>query len=90
MPHLIETYALNCGLKIDKPFMLEKFFPVDVENFITIHPNSKYTSKCYDYWQEVVDLIREPLKENNIDILQIGTKEDVPSRLLALARYLLT
>lgn len=78
MPHLIETYALNCGLKIDKPFMLEKFFPVDVENFITIHPNSKYTSKCYDYWQEVVDLIREPLKENNIDILQIGTKEDVP------------
>ena len=68
MPHLIETYALNCGLKIDKPFMLEKFFPIDVENFITIHPNSKYTSKCYDHWQEVVDLIREPLKENNIDM----------------------
>lgn len=80
MPHLIETYALNCGLKIDKPFMLEKFFPIDSENFITIHPNSKYSSKCYDYWQEVVDLISAPLKEKNIDILQIGTKEDVPLR----------
>tara|TARA_B100000508_G_scaffold105884_1_gene84034 strand:+ start:513 stop:1727 length:1215 start_codon:yes stop_codon:yes gene_type:complete len=78
MPHLIETYALNCGLKIDKPFMLEKFFPIDTENFITVHPNSKYSSKCYDYWQDVIDIIKGPLKEKNIDILQIGTKEDIP------------
>ena len=78
MPHLVETYALNCGLKIDKPFMLEKFFPLDIDRYITIHPNSKDDSKCYDYWQEVVDLIKEPLKEKNINIVQIGIKDDAP------------
>jgi hypothetical protein len=80
MPHLVETYALNCGLKIDKPQILEKFFPLTSDKFITIHPNSKYGSKCYDYWDEVVNIIKDPLKENGIDILQIGTKEDTPIR----------
>tara|TARA_R100000808_G_scaffold25086_1_gene61604 strand:- start:1864 stop:3045 length:1182 start_codon:yes stop_codon:yes gene_type:complete len=78
--HLVETYALNCGLKIDQPFILEKFFPLDIENFITIHPNSKFPSKCYDYWQDVVDILYPVLEEKNIKILQIGTKDDVPLR----------
>jgi hypothetical protein len=80
MPHLVETYALNCGLKIDRPHILQKFFPLTSEKFITLHPNSKFGSKCYDYWDEVVSIIAMPLKENGIDIIQIGTKEDTPIR----------
>ena len=80
MPHLVETYALNCGLKIDRPHILQKFFPLTSEKFITLHPNSKFGSKCYDYWDEVVSIIAMPLKENGIDIIQIGTKEDAPIR----------
>lgn len=80
MPHLIETYALNCGLKIDKPYIYQRFFPLNAEKFITIHPNSKYQSKCYDYWQETVDAILPELSKNNISIVQIGTKEDQPIR----------
>ena len=76
--HLVETYALNCGLKIDKPYIYEKFFPLDIENFITLHPNSKYGSKCYDYWQDVVDILLPRLEENGIKILQIGMKDDRP------------
>ena len=76
--HLVETYALNCGLKIDKPYIYEKFFPLDVEKFITLHPNSKYGSKCYDYWQDVVDILLPKLEKENIRILQIGVAEDNP------------
>tara|TARA_Y100001937_G_C7109880_1_gene326976 strand:+ start:29 stop:1207 length:1179 start_codon:yes stop_codon:yes gene_type:complete len=80
MPHLIETYALNCGLKIDKPFLLEKYFPVEFDNYITFHPFSKYESKSYDYWQDVVDFIHPELQKNGIEILQIGAKDDTPFR----------
>ena len=76
--HLVETYALNCGLKIDKPYIYAKFFPLDVEKFITLHPNSKYGSKCYDYWQDVVDILLPKLEKENIQILQIGVAEDKP------------
>ncbi len=78
MPHLLEAYALNCGLKIDRPYVYQKFFPLNVEKFITIHPNSKCDSKCYDYWQEVVLFLQPELTKNGISIIQIGTKEDKP------------
>jgi len=76
MPHLVETYALNCGLKIDKPFLLEKYFPIEFDKYITFHPFSKYESKSYDYWQEVIDFIHPELQKNGIEILQIGAKDD--------------
>lgn len=78
MPHIIETYALGCGLKIDKPYIYQKFFPLTVDEFITIHPNSKYDSKCYEYWQEVVDFLKPELDKSKISIVQIGVKEDEP------------
>lgn len=78
MPHLIETYALTCGVKIDKPFIYQKFFPLIADKFITIHPNSKYEAKCYDYWQEVVDFLKPALDKSGISIVQIGVKEDSP------------
>tara|TARA_Y100000593_G_scaffold26231_1_gene52161 strand:- start:1125 stop:2309 length:1185 start_codon:yes stop_codon:yes gene_type:complete len=78
MPHLIETYALNCGLKIGEPSIIEKFYPINLDKYITFHPNSKYDSKSYDYWQEVLDIIAPPLKEMGISIVQIGSKGDRP------------
>ena len=78
MPHLVETYALNCGLKIDKPFLLEKYFPLEFDNYITFHPFSKYESKSYDYWQDVIDFIHPELEKAGIRILQIGGKDDTP------------
>jgi hypothetical protein len=76
--HLVERYATACGVKIDKPYIYENFFPLPVEKYITFQPYSKYPSKNYDYWEEVVLIILPYLQKNNINIIQIGGKDDKP------------
>jgi len=76
--HIIETYALNCGLKIDKPFIYEKYCPIPFDNYISFQPCSKYESKSYDLWQEVIDQIVPKLIQKNIHIVQIGGKDEKP------------
>ncbi len=74
--HLIERYATSCGVKIGKPYIYETFFPLPVEKYITFQPFSKYSSKNYDYWQEVINYITPHLNKENIKIVQIGKNED--------------
>lgn len=76
--HLIETYALNCGLKIDKPYIYEKYCPLPFEKYISFQPCSKYEAKSYDLWQEVISLISPYLKSQDIHIVQIGGKDEKP------------
>jgi len=76
--HLLETYALSTGSKIGKPFILKKFFPVKFDKYITIQNSSGMPSKCYDYFQEVVDFLLPILNKHGIGIVQIGGKEDTP------------
>lgn len=76
--HLVETYATQCGAKIDKPYIYTKFFPLPVDNYVTLQPFSKYGSKCYDYWDEVVDLIKPQLDSAGISIVQIGASGERP------------
>lgn len=76
MPHLIETYSMRCGVKIDTPFILEKFFPLGAEKYITIHPYSKYDSKCYDFMQDVVNDLLPILSNLGISIVQIGAQNE--------------
>lgn len=73
--HIIESYATSCGLKIDKPYATSKFFPLNVDKYITFHPFSK-EAKNYDYWQEVVNLLLPIFAKEEIAILQIGGKDD--------------
>lgn len=74
--HLLETYALSTGSKIGHPFIVKKFFPVQYEKYITIQNSSGMPSKCYDYFQQVVDHLSPILNKYNIGIIQIGGKED--------------
>ncbi len=76
--HLIEQYAVNCGVKIGRPDIYETFFPVSSERYVSFHPTSKYESKSYDHWQIVIDLILPALKKRGIDIVQIGAKNEKP------------
>ena len=77
--HLLEAYALQNDLKIDKPFAYEKFFPLAVDNFITIDTSTLGTSSlAYDHWQLVVDLIYPKLEQQGIKIVQLGNKECTP------------
>lgn len=75
--HLIESYAINCGLRIDKPFLLEKYFPLTLDKFITFQCSSEQP-KAYDYWVDVVDIIYPHLESRGISIVQMGRKNDRP------------
>ena len=75
--HLIQEYALATSSKISRPFILEKYFPIISKKYITLNTTSK-ESKSYQYWQNVVDEILPRLKENNIDIVQIGGNGEIP------------
>lgn len=76
--HLLETYALSTGSKIDKPFIVKKFFPIPFDKYITIQNSSGMSGKCYDYFQEVIDFLHENLEKFGYKIVQIGSKDDKP------------
>ena len=70
--HLLDCYSLNCGLKIEKPFILEKFFPLDIDRFITFEPKGMFPSRQYDYWEDCLDILKPIFEKHDIKILQIG------------------
>lgn len=76
--HLIERYATSCGVKIGKPYIYDTYFPITLDKYISFQPFSKYPSKNYDYWEEVVAIISPFLQKENIHILHIGAKDDKP------------
>ena len=76
--HLVETYALSCGARIDKPLIYEKYFPLPTEKYISFQPFSGAASKNYDFWQEVIAILFPVLKKEGISILQLGGKEEKP------------
>ena len=77
--HVLESYALQNNLKIDKAEVYERFFPLAVDKYITIDTSSlKTPAMSYSHWQIVIDLIKDKLKELNISIIQLGEKECKP------------
>lgn len=76
--HLLETYALSTGSKIKKPFIIKKYFPLPFSKYITIQNSSGMPGKCYDYFQEVINHLLPSLEKENIQIIQIGSKDDAP------------
>lgn len=75
--HILESYSLQTGAKIDKPFIIQKFFPLSVDKYIVIQPFSKQ-SKSYDYWPDVIRILKPLLSKNGIEIVQIGAKGETP------------
>jgi hypothetical protein len=74
--HLVEQYALSCGVKIDKPFIETSYFPIEAEKYITLHASHRIQSKTYDYYNDVIDYIYPFLRKNGIEVVQIGNKEE--------------
>lgn len=73
MSHLIEAYARQCNVKIDKPFILSKFFPLPFdEDYITFSSQGAMSGKNYLYFQDVINLILPVLEKNNMKIIQMG------------------
>jgi hypothetical protein len=75
--HLVESLATSCGLKITKPYIYEKYYPLNFDKYIIIETNdSKNPAKNYDYWQEVVNILLPILNNHDIKILQLCGQND--------------
>jgi hypothetical protein len=75
--HLLEQYALNTGLKIGKPYVYKKFFPLPFdEDYISFQPYTKGSAKNYKYWQDVIDIIFPVLKREKTRIVQLGLPDE--------------
>lgn len=75
--HLLESYSLSCGAKIDKPYVYKNFFPIPFEKYIIFCPNFKVPAKEYNYFQDVINMIFPFLEKNNIKIVQISQGNNI-------------
>lgn len=74
--NLTEKMALDCGVKITKPYLDQYFFPLKSSNFIIFDTRCKNPSGEYDYFNDVYDLIKDYLSDNDIQVFQIATDKN--------------
>lgn len=87
--HVLESYALQDNLKIDRPFIYEKYFPMAIKGeYITLDGSSKEGSNKYSYWKNVLEMLAPHLKEMGITIVQLGDKdeEQIPGCYMAVGQ----
>ena len=73
--NLTEKMALDCGDKISKPYLDKYFLPIKNDNYIIIDTRSKNDTGEYDYFNDVLDLVKHYLKEADIDVFQLATEK---------------
>ena len=77
--HILESYALQNDLKIDRPNVYEKYFPLAVDKFITLDSSCLQTGAMqYDHWNLVTEYLAPRLQKHGITILQLGSKNCQP------------
>ena len=75
--NLTEKMALDCGVKISQPYLDRYFLPIRNHNYIIIDTRCKNATGEYDYFNDVLELVKPYLKEADIDIFQIATDKNV-------------
>ena len=74
--NLTEKMALDCGVKISKPYLDKYFLPIKNDNYIIIDTRSRNDTGEYDYFNDVLDLIKDYLKEADIDVFQLAIEKN--------------
>ena len=74
--HIIESYATHCGLRIDKPWIYQSYYPMSHKHYITLQPAGGADVRDYAYWDEVIQYIQPELEKRDIKILQLGVEKD--------------
>ena len=74
--NLTEKMALDCGVKVSQPYLDRYFLPLGNENFIIIDTRCKNIIGEYDYFSDVLELIKPYLKQVNIEVFQIATEKN--------------
>lgn len=87
MSTLAKTYALACGVKLDKIQVWEQFFPLDhpLDKCIFLHASAGgkdannqplFPSKIYDHWEDVFRILAPILEKESYRVFQIGVASD--------------
>jgi ADP-heptose:LPS heptosyltransferase len=74
--HLLNRYALSCGVYIDEPFVNESYYPLAVDKYIVFQTSGKGNSRQYDYWTKVFAHIKE--YTTDYKIIHVGIESDQP------------
>jgi len=74
--HILEQYAVNCGAKIDKPYIFKEYIAIPFEKYIVLHAGSGMESKNYDYYDDVVSFLKPYLDKQQIHVVQIGGEKE--------------
>lgn len=77
--HILERYALSCGVKIDKPYILDQYYPILFDKYIIFQTSGKGNSRQYDYWNKVFQYIREYTTDYKIVHVGVETDQPVPN-----------
>lgn len=64
--HILESYALSSGAKIDEPYIHGKFYPLPFDKYIVL------ANFRYKYFQEVIDIIYPELLKEGIKIVHLS------------------
>lgn len=82
--HELESFALSCGSKIDKPFIEQNYFPLVDKKFICISQASSTPSRSYSFFNDVLFHINPFLEKEGISIIQLG---DAPQQLFGVKSF---
>ncbi|NVM35099.1 MAG: hypothetical protein HWN81_05855 [Candidatus Lokiarchaeota archaeon] len=80
MSHILEEYSKNLEVKPSKVFINKHFYPIIPDNYIVIYNEQDIDVKCYNYYALVIDLIKGQLEKNNIEVVVIGSNENITDR----------
>ena len=70
--NLADKIALDCGVKIGAPHIDQLYMPIKGDNFIIIDTRSKFAFGAYDFFGDVLEMIKDFLKKNNIQVFQFA------------------
>lgn len=74
--HIVKVLENTSNVKATRPFIRQDYFPLAVSKYITFQPFSKYQSKNYPYWGDVLKIIGKQLNEKGIVVVQLGDKNE--------------
>tara|TARA_R110001592_G_scaffold160695_4_gene392979 strand:- start:27277 stop:28458 length:1182 start_codon:yes stop_codon:yes gene_type:complete len=72
--NFVESLSLSSGLKINKPFIDDLFFPIIFDKYITFSTEN-HQSKQWDHLQECIDILNPILDKEGIRIIEIGNND---------------
>jgi hypothetical protein len=76
MPHLIEEYARNLGVRVEKPPVALEYIPIPFSKYVVFCSGKTEFAFTYDYFSDVLRIVCGALIANGYGFVQIGNQGD--------------